>query len=248
MDEKPTLSLSALEMIQNPSEVLLVEDNAGDALLIGQALSEYPRPVHLRIARDGEQALQILEEPGFTADLVILDLNIPRISGHAVLASYQLHATPVVVFSAYHNEAQRDRVLSLGAKDFVHKPLDLDDFKNAVTRMVQKWVVGLGATVVTYSAARAHVQNILQWLRGDDESQWEEQIGLLSDTVAVLREMTGPTPPKSGAQKPHLIPPRAAGVNDAMPYLLGMLAAMDRHNSKEALKYGIAAWALLPKG
>jgi DNA-binding response OmpR family regulator len=188
----------------NPSEVLLVEDNAGDALLIGQALSEYPRPVHLRIARDGEQALQILEEPGFTPDLVILDLNIPRISGHALLASYQLHATPVVVFSAYHNEAHRDRVLSLGAKDFVQKPLDLDDFKNA-----------------------AHVQNILQWLRDDDESQWEEQIGLLSDTVAVLRE---------------------AGINDAMPYLLGMLAAMDSHNRKDALEYGIAAWALLPKG
>jgi two-component system, chemotaxis family, response regulator Rcp1 len=132
-----TIQKSALPM--NPSEVLLVEDNAGDALLIGQALAECPRPVHLRIARDGEQALQILEEPGFKPDLIILDLNIPRISGYAVLASCPLRKTPVVVFSASQNEADVGRALSLGAKDFVHKPLDLDDYKTAVTGMVHKW-------------------------------------------------------------------------------------------------------------
>jgi CheY-like chemotaxis protein len=123
----------------NPSEVLLVEDNAGDELLIGQALAEYPRPVHMRIARDGEQALQILREPGFVPDLIILDLNIPRVSAYAVLASYLPPKTPVVVFSASQNEADRDRVLSLGAKDFVRKPLDLEDYKTAVAEMVQKW-------------------------------------------------------------------------------------------------------------
>jgi len=134
-----------IETIQNtarpmsPSEVLLVEDNAGDALLIGQALAEYPAPVHLRIARDGEQALQMLGEPGFAPDLIILDLNIPRISGYAVLASCLPRRAPVVVFSASQNEADVGRVLSLGAKDFVHKPLDLDAYKSAVTGMVQKW-------------------------------------------------------------------------------------------------------------
>ena len=130
---------------QNPSEVLLVEDNAGDALLVGQILAEYPTPVQLHIARDGEQALQILKEPDFTPDLVILDLNIPRISGYAVLASYPRQRAPVVVFSASQNEADIDRALSLGAKAFVHKPLDLDDYKTAVTGMVQKWVGDDGA-------------------------------------------------------------------------------------------------------
>jgi CheY-like chemotaxis protein len=123
----------------NPSEVLLVEDSAGDALLVRQALSECPSPVHLRIARDGGQALQMLLEPDFRPDLVILDLNIPGISGYAVLASYQLQKTPVVVFSSSENEADVGRVLSLGAKDFVHKPLDLDDYKTAVTGIVRKW-------------------------------------------------------------------------------------------------------------
>jgi hypothetical protein len=99
-----------------------------------------------------------------------------------------------------------------------------------------------------YSAARANVQNILQWLRGDDESQWEEQTRLLSETVAVLREMSGPTTRKSGSRKPQLIRPRGAGINDAMPYLRGMLAAMDGRRRKDALEYGEAACTLLPEG
>ena len=122
------------------SEVLLVEDNAGDALLVGQALENSSTPVHLNIARDGDQALQILSEPDYKPDLIILDLNIPRISGYAVLASYEgKKTTPVVVFSASQNDADVDRALSLGAREFVHKPLELDEYKSAVSGMVRKW-------------------------------------------------------------------------------------------------------------
>jgi two-component system, chemotaxis family, response regulator Rcp1 len=124
----------------NPSEVLLVEDNAGDALLVGQALADCSTPVHLHIARDGEQALQFLEQPDFKPDLIILDLNIPKMSGYAVLALYPpKKKTPVVVFSASDNEADIDRAFSLGAQDFVHKPMDLDDYRSAVCHMVQEW-------------------------------------------------------------------------------------------------------------
>jgi CheY-like chemotaxis protein len=124
----------------NPSEVLLVEDCAGDALLVGQALVDCPTPVHLHIARDGEQALQILEQPDFKPDLIILDLNIPKMSGYAVLAlNPQKKKTPVVVFTASENDADLSRALALGAKDFVHKPFDLDDYKATVSGMIQKW-------------------------------------------------------------------------------------------------------------
>src|ERR1700730_264018 len=125
----------------NPSEVLLVEDCAGDALLVGQALVDCPTPVHLHIARDGEQALQLLEQPDFKPDLIILDLNIPKISGYTVLALQppKKNKTPVVVFSASENEADVSRALSLGAQDFVHKQMDLDEYKSAVSGMVQKW-------------------------------------------------------------------------------------------------------------
>jgi two-component system, chemotaxis family, response regulator Rcp1 len=124
----------------NPSEVLLIEDNAGDALLIGQALAEGRVPVHLLIARDGEQALQILGEPDFKPDLIILDLNLPKISGHSVLASC-VKSTAVVVFTASVDGEDEGRVMLLGAKEFVRKPLDLKDYKVAVCRMVRKWVV-----------------------------------------------------------------------------------------------------------
>jgi chemotaxis family two-component system response regulator Rcp1 len=129
-----------IETIPNPSEVLLVEDNAGDALLIGEALAECETPVHLQIAQDGDEALHLLEESDFNLDLIILDLNIPKTSGYAVLVSCPLQKTPVIVFSASENAADVSLALSLGAKEFVHKPMDLDDYKTAVTGMVQKWV------------------------------------------------------------------------------------------------------------
>jgi DNA-binding response OmpR family regulator len=130
------LGLSTFPM--NPSEVLLIEDNAGDALLVGQALAESRVPVHLHIARDAEQALQILKQADFKPDLIILDLNLPRISGHSVLASC-VKATAVVVFSASVDGEDEARVMLLGAKEFVQKPMDLKDYKVAVCRMVRKW-------------------------------------------------------------------------------------------------------------
>lgn len=69
-------------------QVLLVEDNAGDALLVGQAVKDCPIPVKLIIARDGEQALIMLSERGFEPDLIILDLNMPKIPGHVLLQRY----------------------------------------------------------------------------------------------------------------------------------------------------------------
>jgi CheY-like chemotaxis protein len=57
-------------------QILLVEDNAGDVLLIKQVLSQTNWAIRLRVAMDGLQALQVLAEPGYEPDLIILDLNI----------------------------------------------------------------------------------------------------------------------------------------------------------------------------
>jgi chemotaxis family two-component system response regulator Rcp1 len=120
-------------------EVLLVEDNAGDAFLVGQALAECQIPVHLHIARDGEQAMHILGDSDFKPDLVILDLNIPTVSGFTVLASYPMKQSPVVVFTASENQADANRAIKLGAFECIHKPMDLNEYKTAVCEMVQKW-------------------------------------------------------------------------------------------------------------
>src|SRR5579863_7871304 len=66
-------------------EILLVEDNAGDAVLIRQILADASVPVNLHIVRDGEQALTMLSDADFRPALIILDLNIPRISGSVLL-------------------------------------------------------------------------------------------------------------------------------------------------------------------
>jgi CheY-like chemotaxis protein len=125
----------------NTVRVLLVEDNVGDALLTGQALADCSPPVELTIARDGEQALRMLSERNYKPDLIILDLNIPKIPGHVVLERYPTKTTPVVVFSAYWNDVDLDRAFALGVREYIHKPSDLDAFKTVVCGMVQKWAL-----------------------------------------------------------------------------------------------------------
>lgn len=124
-----------------PIEVLLVEDNAGDTLLVQQTLAEGPLPVRIHVARDGEQALQMLDDPNFTPGLIILDLNIPRIPGSAVLERYHSKKTPIVIFSSSWNEAEISRAMELGAREFAQKPMDLQAFSDVICGMVQKWAL-----------------------------------------------------------------------------------------------------------
>jgi CheY-like chemotaxis protein len=125
-------------------EVLLVEDNTGDAIMIRRALYECPVPVSLHIARDGEQALLMLTNPHVQLDLIILDLNIPKITGTALMERWRVGATPVVVFSSTANPAEKERSLALGASEFVSKPMDLDEFDDTVCRIVERWAMPEG--------------------------------------------------------------------------------------------------------
>jgi DNA-binding response OmpR family regulator len=75
----------------------------------------------------------------FKPDLIILDLDIPRVSGTALLEVWGPTHAPVVVFSSSLNE--RPRVLQLGAREFVPKPADFQAFTDAVREIVRKWAV-----------------------------------------------------------------------------------------------------------
>jgi|SRR5215472_14028521 len=68
-----------------PISVLLVEDSPGDVLMVRQALGGESIPIRVRVALDGEQAVQIMSGPDFRADVVILDLNLPKICGFSIL-------------------------------------------------------------------------------------------------------------------------------------------------------------------
>jgi two-component system, chemotaxis family, response regulator Rcp1 len=121
-------------------QVLLIEDSAGDALLTGQIVAESRVPIKLVIARDGVQALSMLDDPSFEPALIILDLNIPIISGHAVLERNPRKDIPVVIFSVSDDQRDMQRALALGAREYVQKPMNLEAYKKAVLGIIEKWV------------------------------------------------------------------------------------------------------------
>jgi len=133
-----------------PIHVLLVEDSPGDALLTQQILANCSVPVNLHVARDGEHALIMLRNRRFKPSLVILDLNLPRISGLKFLEQYRRKDVPVVVFSVASRELDRQLALALGAREYVHKPTDLQAYTDAVSGMVEKLAV-TGKSAVTFS-------------------------------------------------------------------------------------------------
>ena len=130
----------------NQREVLFVEDSAGDALLTQQILAESALPFRLHIARDGEQALAMLADERFCPAMIILDLSLPKVSGFDVLEQNPRKNIPVVIFSASVRLSDKERTLSLGAKEYVSKPLDMLGYRNAVLGMVRNWAMPAGGT------------------------------------------------------------------------------------------------------
>jgi two-component system, chemotaxis family, response regulator Rcp1 len=126
---------------KKPIEVLLVEDNAGDSLLISEILADAPIPITLHIAPDGMEALLMLSGRVSHPDLVILDLNIPGISGQVVLGHYHPRDVPVVVFTSLCSEADARRSLDAGAREVVQKPTHVEDYRSVVLGMIEKWAV-----------------------------------------------------------------------------------------------------------
>ena len=123
-----------------PVAILLIEDNPGDTRLVEEALRSCPIPVDLTVATDGEAALSLLANEEVKPDLVILDLNIPKVSGISVLEQYRpKEVPPIVVFSSTWGQTEIGRALALGAREVVHKPIDMKAFIDAVCGIVLKW-------------------------------------------------------------------------------------------------------------
>jgi CheY-like chemotaxis protein len=132
-----------------PIEILLVEDNPGDARLTREALREGRMRNRLHHARDGVEALAFLHreapfEDAPLPDLILLDLNLPRKGGIQVLAEMKaeprLRLIPVVVLTT--SEAEQDvlRTYELHANCYITKPVDLDKFLAIVRAVEEFWV------------------------------------------------------------------------------------------------------------
>jgi CheY-like chemotaxis protein len=132
-----------------PIEILLVEDNAGDARLAKEALHDAKVSNNLSWVADGVEALAFLRREGKhekapRPDLILLDLNLPRKDGREVLseikADDKLKRIPVVILTTSQAEEDIVKAYHLNANCYISKPVDLDQFIKVVKTIEDFWL------------------------------------------------------------------------------------------------------------
>jgi two-component system response regulator len=137
----------------NNKTILLVEDNPDDEALTFRALMKNNIGSHLVVAHDGAEALDYLFATGQYAgrdvnaapQVVLLDLNLPKVSGLEVLrrmrANEQTKLLPVVILTSSNEEQDRLRGYDNGANSYVRKPVDFNQFIEAVRQLGLYWLI-----------------------------------------------------------------------------------------------------------
>lgn len=135
-------------MIPVPVEILLAEDREPDILLVQNSFKKLKVLNHLNVVRDGEQLMDFLKHEGSyenspTPDLILLDLNMPKLSGREALdlikKDHNLRKIPVVVLTS--SDAEEDIVKSydLHANAYIRKPIGLKEFHQIIERIESFW-------------------------------------------------------------------------------------------------------------
>jgi len=128
--------------------LLLVEDNDDHAELFRRVLTRLDLPVTLTRAADGPEALDYLrqgqenQEPA-TPDMVLLDLKLPRMDGHSVLAEIKqdpsLHRLPVIILSTSNAPSDVRRAYEAHANSYLVKPVDPIEYRDMVRDLILYW-------------------------------------------------------------------------------------------------------------
>ena len=130
-------------------DILLVEDNEGDARLAKEALKEAKVANTLHWVEDGEAAMKFLHKVGQYVDaprphVILLDLNLPKKDGREVLAEIKkdedLRRIPVVILTASEAESDIMKTYDLHANCYITKPIDLDQFLKVVRAIEGFWL------------------------------------------------------------------------------------------------------------
>jgi chemotaxis family two-component system response regulator Rcp1 len=130
-------------------EVLLIEDSPGDVRLTLEAFHEANGAIHLHVANDGVEAMAFLKHEGAHADaprpdLILLDLNLPRMDGREVLAQIKkdasLRTIPTVILTTSEDEADILNSYQLQANCYLRKPVELDVFETLVKGINDFWL------------------------------------------------------------------------------------------------------------
>jgi chemotaxis family two-component system response regulator Rcp1 len=131
-------------------DVLLVEDNPGDVRLTQEAFREANPAVRLHVASDGVEAMAFLkrEKPHQRAprpDLILLDLNLPKMDGREVLAQIKgdesLRTIPTIILTTSESEADIVKSYQLQSNCYLCKPVQLEAFESLVSSINEFWLV-----------------------------------------------------------------------------------------------------------
>jgi CheY-like chemotaxis protein len=123
-----------------PVEVLLIEDYPPEARLVQLIVAQSPIPIRITTANDCSGALARLSDVQTKPNLVIADLGALEFKGVEILKRCNPRGIPVVVLSGGSvNPEDREDILRLGAKEFIEKPSTLDEYTDALRKMIEKW-------------------------------------------------------------------------------------------------------------
>lgn len=131
------------------AHILLVEDNEGDILLTLDAFEESKFKTVVSVARNGKEALDFLNKRGEFSnvnrpDLILLDINIPIFNGLEVLEEIKhdenLKKIPVIMLTTSSNQKDIDRAYKNYCNSYVRKPLEMDEFMEAVLKIEEFWL------------------------------------------------------------------------------------------------------------
>jgi chemotaxis family two-component system response regulator Rcp1 len=140
--------MATMDMTRSGFDVLLVDDNPADTDLTAEVLERHGCQGHIHTVHDGVEAMAFLRGEGKYAgepvpQLVMLDLNMPRKDGRAVLAEVKrdpaLKKIPIIVFTTSQSPKDISRSYELGANCYVNKPGNLPEFVAAVTEFGNFW-------------------------------------------------------------------------------------------------------------
>jgi two-component system, chemotaxis family, response regulator Rcp1 len=132
-----------------PIEVLLVEDSPGDVRLTQEAFRDANRSIHLEVASDGVEAMAVLRREGIHVhaprpDLILLDLNLPKMDGREVLAQIKaddgLKIIPTVILTTSESEADIVKSYQLQANCYLTKPVQFEEFAKLVANINEFWL------------------------------------------------------------------------------------------------------------
>lgn len=135
--------------MNNLLNILLVEDNAGDIMLIKDALEDTDLSVRVDVVTNGEKAIHYLNNEGEFSqtgkpDLVILDINLPRVNGHEVLRfiknNDEIKELPVIMLSSSSSDTDINASYSHYANCYVTKPIGVDEFTDVISDIKKFWL------------------------------------------------------------------------------------------------------------